>query len=315
MSVPEAERNMFEIAEAELNVAKEAAQRQPNPLAEEASGFLSQASDGFTNRAHEAAENKTESLTRAAVSFSLGAVIAVATRGRGVGTSMALGAAGAASLQTAWSYLTHDSSDNNSSQPESFASRLGATTFDAVALGAAPGLFGSAAGRFGSNLYESNFGKASKDALPLNAWSRSTDPIGKEISNFAKTPFTLDGKKYESMEGFYVSLLFKDPARRAEISQLSGLPARLAGKSSNLKVTPYMGEQVVLGSEKHHAILKRALEAKFEQNPGLAREFVATRPRPVIHDTGHADPKSFLPNDTFAKMLTEIREKLARQSW
>lgn len=305
----------FQKENRKLDLNEEVEEIQPNRLAQEAGGFLSNAADGFSNRAHEAAEEKAESATRAAVSFSLGAVIAVATRGRGAGASLALGTAGAAALQTAWSFLSHDKSPNATPESNSFASRLGETTFDTLALGAAPGLLGSGAGRASARFLEQNFGKASHEVAPLNAWSRSSEPIGKEISNFANTPFTLDGKKYESMEGFYVSLLYKDPARRAEVAQLSGLPARLAGKSSNLKVTPYMGEEITLGSEKHHALLRRALEAKFEQNPKLARDFVATFPRPIIHDTGHADPRSFLPNDTFAKMLTEIRDTLAKKKW
>ena len=41
------------------------------------------------------------------------------------------------------------------------------------------------------------------DLLPFNVWSRSEEEIGRLTSNFAHTPFELDGVAYASFEGFY----------------------------------------------------------------------------------------------------------------
>jgi predicted NAD-dependent protein-ADP-ribosyltransferase YbiA (DUF1768 family) len=145
---------------------------------------------------------------------------------------------------------------------------------------------------------------------PINAWSRSTDAVGREITNFAHTRFELDGRRYESMEGFFNGLLYLDNARRAEIAHLWGLEARAAGRGSNLKVTRYQNESIELGSAAHHRLLFRALTAKFEQNSDLGRRFVDTHPRPIIHDTGHPDHGSFWPHHVFAAELMRVRHIL-----
>jgi predicted NAD-dependent protein-ADP-ribosyltransferase YbiA (DUF1768 family) len=54
---------------------------------------------------------------------------------------------------------------------------------------------------------------------PLNVYSRSTENIGRLMSNFAHTPFVLDGVEYASIEGFYVALKFLDPTKRAKVSR------------------------------------------------------------------------------------------------
>lgn len=54
---------------------------------------------------------------------------------------------------------------------------------------------------------------------PLNVYSRSTENIGRLMSNFAHTPFVLDGVEYASIEGFYVALKCLDPTKRAKVSR------------------------------------------------------------------------------------------------
>jgi predicted NAD-dependent protein-ADP-ribosyltransferase YbiA (DUF1768 family) len=151
---------------------------------------------------------------------------------------------------------------------------------------------------------------------PLNVFSRSPEPLGRDLSNFAHTPFTLDGKPYASVEGFYVSLLFRDPVKRAEVAQLHGAEAKKVGKGSNLTETTYEGQTFKLGSDTHHELIMRALRAKLEQHPDISAGLVATGSRPIIHDTGLANGsrRGFLTNETFAKMLTELRSELARKS-
>lgn len=294
---------------------------------------------GFKQRAADASHNTGETLTRAAVSLAVGGCVAVATRGSGIKYGMTLGATAAATVQAGWSLATGETSSISSTKE-----RVGAAAFDALALGALPG----AAGVGGTNKILSNFGlldegrtvagllpsskslayetrelgallpketaaladdAAKVNLAPLNAWSRSTEQIGQEISNFARTPFTLDGKRYESVEGFYVSLLYKDPARRAEIAQMWGLEAKKIGNGSNLRVTTYGKETIRLGSEEHHRLVERAIQAKFEQNPALTKRFIETHPRPIIHDVGHPDkPGTDFPREVLERILTQIRE-------
>ena len=45
---------------------------------------------------------------------------------------------------------------------------------------------------------------------PINVISTSREPEVRLISNFAETPFSLDGRTYASVEGFWQGLKFAD---------------------------------------------------------------------------------------------------------
>lgn len=147
---------------------------------------------------------------------------------------------------------------------------------------------------------------------PLNVFSRSAEEIGRLMSNLADTPFTLDGIRYASVESFYVALKFVDPERRAKAASLHGPAARSFGLKSKAVETRYRGETLVLGSDAHHALIKRAIQAKLLEHPAIASAFVATRPRPIVHDTGRREHRrTRLPAEVFCRILTELREALA----
>jgi hypothetical protein len=147
---------------------------------------------------------------------------------------------------------------------------------------------------------------------PLNVASMSVEPIAKLLSNFAETPFVLDGVRYASVEGFYQSLRITDPVRRAQAAQLHGKEAKAAGRDfKNVTHGEYRGEVFELGGPRHHEIVKRALRAKLEQNPELARQFIETHPRPIIHNTGRPESKSTkYPGAVFSQTLMELRQEL-----
>jgi len=46
------------------------------------------------------------------------------------------------------------------------------------------------------------------------------------MSNFAWTPFELDGVEYASVEAFYAGLLIPDAARRARVRMMYGVRAK-----------------------------------------------------------------------------------------
>jgi len=132
------------------------------------------------------------------------------------------------------------------------------------------------------------------------------------MSNFARTPFVLDGAEYGSIEGFYVSLLFLDPEERRKLGRMYGFVVKQMGKKSRLKTTCYDGEWFDLGSDAHVALIKRAIRAKLEAHPEIAREFVATAPRPIVHETGFRDlPDAEFPAPVFCRILGELREEFA----
>ena len=152
----------------------------------------------------------------------------------------------------------------------------------------------------------------SMDERPLNVWSRSEEEIGRLMSNFAHTPFRLDDVEYASVEGFYASLMFTADVRRRKVAGLWGIRA----KHEIPKVKPaeirYRDECYGLGSSKHIGLIKRAIRAKLEANPEIARAFVETRSRPIAHETGHPDPPGAeFPKETLCRILTELREEFA----
>jgi predicted NAD-dependent protein-ADP-ribosyltransferase YbiA (DUF1768 family) len=148
---------------------------------------------------------------------------------------------------------------------------------------------------------------------PLNVWSRSDEEIGRLLSNFAHTPFELDGIAYASVEGFYVSLLIQSStSRREKTRRLWGLRAKREMPHVKPLVIEYQGRRFDLGSPEHHGLIKRAIAAKLAAHPDIAWSFVATRPRPIAHETGHPDPPDAeFPKEVLCRILGELREEFA----
>ena len=70
---------------------------------------------------------------------------------------------------------------------------------------------------------------------------------------------------------------------------------------------------LTLGGPEHIALIRRALRAKLDAHGEIAREFVATAPRPITHETGHPErPDAEFPRETFCRLLSEIRDELTR---
>src|SRR5262245_50945624 len=63
---------------------------------------------------------------------------------------------------------------------------------------------------------------------PINITSRAPMPL-KLASNFAHTPFVLDGLDYASIEGFWQGLKFPDEADRRRLAAMHGSAAKDAG--------------------------------------------------------------------------------------
>lgn len=155
----------------------------------------------------------------------------------------------------------------------------------------------------------------SGDLKPINISSAGEEDIGRRMSNFAAAPFTLDGRRYVSVESFYVGLKFLDEKSRAKAADMPGPAAYSFGKSSALKETEYMGRRFALGGPEHHALIARAIRAKLVAHPDLARDFASTHPRPIVHATAEPErPGTFMPASALCRILTEIRDELVGPS-
>jgi len=148
-------------------------------------------------------------------------------------------------------------------------------------------------------------------AGPINISSAGAEEVGRRMANFGDTPFTLDGRRYASVESFYVGLKFLDEAERRRIAAMPAREAFALGRSSTLEETEYGGRRFRLGGPEHHALIERAIRAKLAEHPDLARAFAATHPRPIVHDTGQPErPGTFLPAAALCRILTRLRDEL-----
>ena len=153
------------------------------------------------------------------------------------------------------------------------------------------------------------------------------------FSNFGATPFALDGKSYASVEGLWQSLKYPDPEikddprhaindwehSRAQVEQMVGLDAKDAGNAANaiyrthkLKDVSYKNtffdyNDYSAGSDYHYMIIKRALRAKLDQNPGLWGLLMKTGC--LILKPDHKVSENDPPSYQYFKIFMELRRE------
>lgn len=120
------------------------------------------------------------------------------------------------------------------------------------------------------------------------------------LSNFAATPFELDGKRYASVEGFWQMMLYPEGpdderARdkgviwkftREQVAQMTAFEAKSAGtlaeenmKTLGIDWCTYQGKRFpyrMATPGEHYRLIVAAMRAKFEQNPEVKRILLAT---------------------------------------
>jgi predicted NAD-dependent protein-ADP-ribosyltransferase YbiA (DUF1768 family) len=147
------------------------------------------------------------------------------------------------------------------------------------------------------------------------------DPEVRVLSNFAKTPFDLDGREYQTVEGFWQALKADDPILRQKIAScVDGLDARQLGRKAATARTlfTYQENLYVVGSPQHHILMERAVRAKVAQNEDVEKALWASGTRPLKHmlKTRHGTWKpgdsAALPAVVFEQMLIQIRDELQR---
>lgn len=170
-----------------------------------------------------------------------------------------------------------------------------------------------------------------QDALPGEVILSKRTELG-IFSNFGATPFTLDGKQFASVEGLWQSLKYPDPIypdvrntisewpfSRAQVEAMVGFEAKDAGtlasnifkkhKLKNVSWNDHFFDYVdrAEGSAYHLVLIKRALRAKLDQNPGLWALLMKTgclKLRPD-HKMSETDPASY----HYYKIFMELRHE------
>jgi predicted NAD-dependent protein-ADP-ribosyltransferase YbiA (DUF1768 family) len=143
----------------------------------------------------------------------------------------------------------------------------------------------------------------------INVVSDSPDQVARLISNFAATPFKLDGHRYQSVESFWQGLKFSSEEDRLRMAQLDGPHARAEGEQQGYGATiNYRGEEIPVGTAAHWRLMEKACRAKFDQNPEARTALLATGERPLIHVV-RRDSKT-VPGVIMAQIWMRIRKRL-----
>ena len=146
---------------------------------------------------------------------------------------------------------------------------------------------------------------------PLNVGYRSPDWRIMLISNFAPTPFELDGRQYASVEGFWQGLKFPKEADRRRIAALVAVEAKRAGEAAVPAETfEYEGERFYPGTHAHWKLMERACWAKFTQNEDARSALLATGTRPLTHVMRR--DSTTIPGAIMAQIWTRIRNRLRK---
>lgn len=144
---------------------------------------------------------------------------------------------------------------------------------------------------------------------PINITSQSEAPLDL-ISNFAATPFILDGLWYAGIEGFWQSLRFADPKDRSRVAKLVGREAKQIGNdTAPPERFDYKGQTIVWGTWAHWQLMRRACFAKFEQNEAAREALLSTRGRPLMHKV-RRDSRS-IPGVIMAEIWMDVRRSLS----
>jgi hypothetical protein len=141
---------------------------------------------------------------------------------------------------------------------------------------------------------------------PLNIWSRSEEEIGRLMSHFAHTPFDLDGVAFGSVEAFYTWLICA-PSKRAKVAPLWGPRAKYECPKIMPETFEYHGRTIPTRSPERYELILRANRAKLDAHPDIARAFVATHPRPIVHHLPEKDDE----HDVFCWIMRTLRDEYA----
>jgi phosphoserine phosphatase/predicted NAD-dependent protein-ADP-ribosyltransferase YbiA (DUF1768 family) len=152
------------------------------------------------------------------------------------------------------------------------------------------------------------------------------------LSNFAATPFILDGKSYASVEGFWQMMFYPendlDPRSqigewqytRDHVANMTGFEAKNAGKKAKeicekkgIDWISYQGKKIYYkgaDQEKHYELIYRAMMAKLEQNPDVKKILLFTGNLKLKPD--HKQPPDKTKAYDYHLIWMDIRKKIKK---
>ena len=155
------------------------------------------------------------------------------------------------------------------------------------------------------------------------------------LSNFAATPFTLHGKRYASVEGFWQMMLYPEgpgdararapgiawPHTREEVAGMTAFAAKDAGTSAEENMrrmgidwATFEGRRFPYRSKSkgvHYLLILEAMRAKLERNPQVRRILLSTGNLILLPD--HIEEPDPPPEWLYFRIWMDIRAGLQRK--
>ena len=150
------------------------------------------------------------------------------------------------------------------------------------------------------------------------------------LSNFAPTSFTLDGKTYASLEGFWQSLKYPEgpkdlryksdtlPYKREDVEKMTAFAAKKAGSLASKLMQKYSVDWVSYKGRnmpyrttekgEHYQLIRRAMKAKLNQNQSVKTILLSTGNLKLLPD--HQVSNNRPPAWEYDKIWMEERASL-----
>jgi predicted NAD-dependent protein-ADP-ribosyltransferase YbiA (DUF1768 family) len=152
------------------------------------------------------------------------------------------------------------------------------------------------------------------------------------LSNFAATPFTLRGKRYASVEGFWQMMLYPEGPEdlraraegvtwahtRDEVARMVAFEAKDAGAAAEANMqkmginwVTFEGRRIEYRSPQeagHYDLIVAAMRAKLEQNPKVREILMATGDLTLLPD--HIEEAGAPPEWHYYRIWMDIRTEL-----
>lgn len=141
-----------------------------------------------------------------------------------------------------------------------------------------------------------------------NAYFKSKNPVERQISNLAHSPFIFKGRECLSFEGFYQGIKRSGDDIQNHIFKMFGLYAKSMGKPT--KFVYFNGRTLKAGSDEHHELLFQAQIAKYTQHEESKKALLDTGSSRITHNVGR--DSEIYPAKVYTKHLTKIRSMLQK---
>jgi predicted NAD-dependent protein-ADP-ribosyltransferase YbiA (DUF1768 family) len=154
------------------------------------------------------------------------------------------------------------------------------------------------------------------------------------LSNFAPTPFTLRGRRYASVEGFWQMMLYPEgaddpralfpglqwPHTRQQVAQMTAFEAKNAGtvaeknmEKMGIDWVTFEGRRMPYRSARkaeHYHLIVEAMRAKLDQNPEVRKILLSTGNLILLAD--HVQEKNPPAEWLYNRIWMELRSELPR---